>query len=196
MNCDEKKKFDEDVRRACAVMRAGGVILYPTDTVWGLGCDATDASAVRRVFAIKQRAESKSLITLVDSPEMLGRHVAAIPEIAAECAASADGRPVTMVLDGARGMAAEVIAADGSAGFRITREAYSSALCRCLGHPVVSTSANISGRPSPAIFAEIEKEIIDAVDYTAAFRRDDTSRSLPSKIVKIGADGAITVLRP
>lgn len=196
MEKENLRKFNEDVERACEVMRAGGVILYPTDTIWGIGCDACCREAVRRVFAVKGRSESKSLITLVDSVEMLEHHVSSLSDSVRAMLAEPGDRPLTMVLDGARGMAPEVIAADGSAGFRLTREAYSAALCRCLGRPVVSTSANISGHPSAPFFAGIDPTIVEAVDYAASYRRDDTTPSLPSRIVKIGADGTITVIRP
>jgi len=190
--------FQADVDAACRCMLAGGVIAYPTDTVWGLGCDARNAEAVARIFAIKRRAESKALITLVDSLDMLARHVSSLPPVAVGITEQgrAEGRPITMVIDGATRLADGVAAADGSAGFRITAEAYSAALCRGIGGPIVSTSANRSGEPAAALFAEIDPEVLAECDYVAMWRRDDSAPARPSKVVKISADGALTVLRP
>lgn len=177
-------------------MRQGGVVLYPTDTVWGIGCDATNSVAVRKVFDIKRRADSKSLILLVADGKMLRCHAAPLPEAAEALIDSPDTRPTTLVVDGGCGLAPEVVAQDGSVGMRITREVFSRELCRRYGAPIVSTSANISGEPTAAIFAEISPEIIDGVDYVCTSRRDDDTKSAPSKIVKIDRDGHITVLRP
>ncbi|MCM1483161.1 MAG: Sua5/YciO/YrdC/YwlC family protein [Muribaculaceae bacterium] len=184
----------EDIAAAVECMRRGGVILYPTDTVWGLGCDATRPDAVKRIFEIKQRACGKALIALVSSRGMLERCVDELPEVAWDMMSLSE-RPLTVVLDGARGLAADMIAPDGSVGMRLTREAYSSGLCRALRRPVVSTSANVSTHPAPAVFSDIDPAILSAVDYVATYRRDDYTRSLPSAVVKIGSDLTVKVLR-
>lgn len=191
----QQENFIDDLHQAVAALRRGGVILYPTDTVWGIGCDARCAEAVARVYAIKRRSEAKSLIMLVDSEEMLARHVGHVPTEIGDIVDAEAPRPVTVILPDAHGIAPATIAADGSAGFRISHEKYSSALCRELGAPVVSTSANISGHAPASVFAEIEPEIVAAVDYAALYRRDDNTPSRPSKIIKLCVDGTISVIR-
>lgn len=188
--------YSADIARACEVLRRGGTILYPTDTVWGIGCDATDSDAVRRIYDIKRRADSKALILLVADAGMMHAHTAALPAVVGEMIAHPDARPTTMVVDGGKGLAPEVLAADGSVGMRIPREEFASALCREFGKPIVSTSANISGQPAAPRFSDISSDILGAVDYVCTSRRDDMSVSLPSKVVKIDRDGQITVLRP
>ena len=187
--------MQQDIEKAVSVMRRGGLIAYPTDTVWGIGCDATDSAAVRRVYELKRRADSKALITLGGSPEMLVRTVGTVPEAAARLIAESP-RPVTVVYPQARGLAPELLADDGSAGVRLTREVFSAALCEALGSPVVSTSANVSGSPSPRFYDEITAEILDGVDYVAMTRRDDNTPSQPSTVVRIAPDGSIITLRP
>ena len=186
----------DDIARACDVLRRGGVILYPTDTVWGIGCDATNSAAVKRVYEIKRRSDSKALILLVADGDMLRRHVKVLPEVAAEMILHPGERPTTMVLDAAVGVAPELLASDGSVGMRIPREEFSSALCRAFGAPIVSTSANVSGQPAAPCYADISTEILEGVDYVCTSRRDDSASSLPSKVVKIDRNGQITVLRP
>ncbi len=188
--------FQDDVRNAVSVMRHGGVILYPTDTVWGIGCDATCRDAVRKVYEIKRRADSKALISLVDDERNLEKYIGGdVLDVAVSIIADSD-RPTTIVYPDCRNLADNLLASDGSAGLRVTRERYSSELCRELGVPVVSTSANISGEPAPAIFKEISPEIIGAVDYVAFYRRDDESLSIPSRVLKINPDGSTVILRP
>lgn len=183
-----------DIEKAVETMRRGGVILYPTDTVWGLGCDARCSEAVAKIYEIKRRADSKALICLVESRERLSAHVGAI---SAELdAVLSSERPTTVIYPSAKGVAPSLLAADGSIGVRITSEAFSSALCAALGAPIVSTSANISGLPSPAIFSEIAPEIVEAVDYVAHTRRDDHTRVAPSRIVRLMPDGTAEILRP
>lgn len=192
---DDNYSLKADVAAAVECMRGGGVILYPTDTVWGIGCDATNAGAIRRVFEIKRRAESKALISLVGSLAQLERFVDDIPDVALELVElSVD--PVTVVYDNPRGLAAELKAADGSAAVRLTSEAYSRALCMALRKPVVSTSANVSGEPTPRSFGEIPQSIIDAVDYVALYRRDDIRPAKSSSVIKITSDCQVKILRP
>lgn len=186
--------IDEDIREACAVLARGGVILYPTDTVWGIGCDATRSDAVRRVFDIKRRADSKALITLVDDEARLERYVDNVPDAARDIIELSD-RPVTIVYDHGRGLAPELLADDGSVGIRVTREAFSRRLCRAFRRPIVSTSANISGEPAAVVFDDISPEIKGAVDYIVETRRDDTSRAKPSSVIKLSDDGTVKILR-
>ncbi|MCM1293231.1 MAG: L-threonylcarbamoyladenylate synthase [Bacteroides sp.] len=186
--------FAEDVAAAVDCMRRGGVILYPTDTVWGIGCDATNGDAIAKVFAIKRREESKALITLVDSEAMLERHVDDAPEVAYELIEAAV-KPLTIVFDNPVGVDRKLMASDGSAAFRVTSERYSQALCHGLRRPVVSTSANISGRPTPATFAQIDPEIVEVVDYVAFYRRDDDTPAQSSTVIKLSNDCTIKILR-
>lgn len=175
-------------------MRDGGVILYPTDTIWGLGCDASNQDAVKRIFSIKQRSDSKSMLVLIDSDAKLNYYVEEIPDVAYDLMDLSE-KPLTIIYDGARRLAPQLIAEDGSVGIRVTKEAFSRELCARMRGAVVSTSANISGQPSPANFAEISKEIIDAVDYVVEYRRDDQSKAKPSGIIKLGRGGLVKVIR-
>jgi len=187
--------YTDDLNMAVAVLRAGGVIAYPTDTVWGIGCDAACSEAVRKVFNIKHRADSKALITLVADEGMLACHIAGgIPQECLEYINAGD-RPVTVVYPGGVDVAPELLAADGSIGIRIVREGFASDLCRALGGPVVSTSANLSGEAAPSVYGEIKSEILDAMDYVARSGRDDTMPSRPSRVVKITETGDIIILR-
>lgn len=188
------KQQDPDIQQALCVLKRGGVILYPTDTVWGLGCDATNSEAVRRIFEIKKRNDSKALITLLSRPDDLWRYLDDVPEVAFQLI-EATVRPLTIVYDHGINVAPELLAEDGSIGIRITGERVSSALCRGLRKPLVSTSANISGQPAPAIFREISPEIISAVDYVMTSRRDDNERSKPSQLIKLTNSGVVTILR-
>lgn len=190
-----KTDYEEDLRQAVETLRKGGLILYPTDTVWGIGCDATNAEAVAKVFALKQRAEAKSMLVLVDSATRAQRYVKDIPDVAYDMFEMAD-KPLTLILDNARGLADGLVAEDGSVGIRVTNEKFSHDLCYRFMKAVVSTSANISGHPAAAIYSEIEQEIIDGVDYVVRYRRDDTKKSKPSSIVKLKANGEVTVIRP
>lgn len=186
--------FNEDLRCAVEVMRRGGVVLYPTDTVWGIGCDATNAEAVRRVYEIKRRAESKALIVLVDSMAKLSGCVREVPDLAWSLIELAD-KPLTIIYDGARNLADNLIAEDGSVAIRITQERFSKALCGRMHVPVVSTSANVSGEPTPKNFSEISQAIVGAVDYVVRYRQDDTAKPNPSSIIKLGINGEVKVIR-
>lgn len=190
----DQKEINQDIAGAVEAMRRGGIIVYPTDTVWGLGCDATNEEAVRRLFDVKRRAEAKSMISLVASEAMLERYVDDIPEVAYQLIELSD-RPVTIVFDHSYGLAPSLLAADGSAGLRVTAERFSNGLCRRLGRPVVSTSANISGEPTPKRFAQISREIIDAADYVALYRRDDEEERTSSMVIKISSDSTFKILR-
>ena len=186
--------FRDDIREAVRVMQSGGVILYPTDTIWGIGCDACNEDAVRRVFEIKRRAEAKSLISLVDSEVKVEFYVRSVPDVAWQLWECSD-EPLTLVLDGARNLASGVIASDGSVALRVTREAFSRQLCMRMKRAVVSTSANIAGEPAPRCFSEISPEILQAVDYVCLSRRDEAPRQAPSHIIKIGPSGEVKIIR-
>lgn len=184
----------DDINQAVAVMRRGGVILYPTDTIWGIGCDARNAEAVKRVFEIKRRADSKALITLVGSMAMLDSVVDSVPEVAEQLVELAVD-PVTVIYDHGRGVASELLAPDGSIGVRLTREPFSNALCMAMRGPVVSTSANISGEPSPLDFQSIPQEIIQAVDYVCTSRRSEPAAAKASSVIKISEGGLFKIIR-
>ena len=186
--------FRDDIREAVRVMQSGGVILYPTDTIWGIGCDACNEDAVRRVFEIKRRAEAKSVISLVDSEVKVEFYVRSVPDVAWQLWECSD-EPLTLVLDGARNLATGVIASDGSVALRVTREAFSRQLCMRMKRAVVSTSANIAGEPAPRCFSEISPEILQAVDYVCLSRRDEAPRQTPSHIIKIGPSGEVKIIR-
>jgi L-threonylcarbamoyladenylate synthase len=189
-----RSEYDEDIREALKVMRAGGVILYPTDTVWGLGCDATNAKAVEKIYQIKKRSESKSLIVLVNSTDMLTRYVDNIPPVAIDLAEISES-PLTIVYYKGRSLADKVTAEDGSVGIRMCRDPFCDDLIIALRKPLVSTSANVSGEEAPAIFDEISEEIKSAVDYICLYRQDDRSRVKPSSVISISKTGAVKILR-
>lgn len=184
----------EDIRRAVEVMNQGGVILYPTDTIWGLGCDATNADAVRRIYEIKQRTDAKALISLVDSETKVQFYVKEVPEVAWDVMELSE-RPMTVVFDGGRNLAPNLLAEDGSVAIRITKEAFSKELCMRMKRAVVSTSANISGQPAPRCFSEISEEIKGAVDYICTSRQDEPPTQTASSIIKLGAGGEVTIIR-
>lgn len=183
----------EDINKALEVLKAGGVILYPTDTIWGLGCDATNKKAVERIFEIKKRADSKSMLSLVGSDGMLQQFVYEVPDAAWQLIDAAVN-PLTIIYDRPRGIASNLMAEDGSAGFRITGEAFSKTLCMRLRKPLVSTSANISGQPAPRCFREISPDILSAVDYIVEYGRDEDNSS-PSNIIKVTDSNVIKIIR-
>ena len=211
---------EEDIKNAIETMKRGGVILYPTDTVWGIGCDATNVEAVKRVYEIKQRDDSKALICLVDSDARLQRYFRHIPDVAwqlidlqplgdgsfpAETTASkfqpgknrplVAEKPITLVLDGAINLAENLIAEDGSIGIRITNEPFSKELCYRFQKAIVSTSANISGEPAAQNYCDIDPRILEAVDYVCWSRRQEHKPHTPSRIIKLKANGEVTIIR-
>lgn len=190
----DNEEYDrEDLRKAVEVMSQGGVILYPTDTIWGIGCDATNDEAVKRIFKIKGRAESKSMLCLLDGIGKLEGYVD-VPEIAYDFIELSE-KPMTIIYPAARHLAPSLIAEDGSVGIRITKEKFSKRLCEALHRPVVSTSANISGHKSASCFGDIEKEIIDKVDYVVRYRQDDVSPHTASSIIKLSMKNEIQIIR-
>jgi len=185
---------ETELKRAVSILRNGGIILYPTDTVWGLGCDATNPEAVARIFRLKKRAESKSMLVLVDSPAMLERYIGELTDVA-EQLIEATVDPLTIIYDDARGLAPTLIAPDGSVGIRITSERFSAGLCRRLQRPIVSTSANVSGCPTPRTFPEIAPDIVAGVDFVPEYRRSDLRPASPSSIIRLHNNGVIKIIR-
>ena len=188
------KTMEDDIKQACKIMQAGGIILYPTDTIWGIGCDATNAEAVKKVYELKQREDSKSMLVLIDSSAKLQSYISEVPDIAWDLIEVSD-KPLTIIYPGARNLAPNLIGEDGTVGMRMTQEAFSKKLCERMRRPIVSTSANISGKASPAQFSEISKEIKQGVDYIVKYRQEEKQKSAPSSIIKLGLSGEIKVIR-
>lgn len=186
--------MQQDIKKACEIMRNGGIILYPTDTIWGIGCDATNEDAVRKIYELKQRDDSKSMLVLMDNPAKLQTYISEVPDIAWDLIDLTD-KPLTIIYDGAKNLATNLVADDGSIGIRITAEVFSAELCKQYRKPIVSTSANISGHPSPSSFKEISKDIKDAVDYVVTYRQKENKKAQPSSIVKLAVDGSIHIIR-
>lgn len=187
-------QYEQDIKAAVDVLRRGGVILYPTDTVWGIGCDATNAEAVAKVYAIKKREDSKALICLVDSDARLQRYVRNVPQVAwdiIDCAV----RPTTLILDGATGLASNLIAEDGSVAVRVTNEPFSKELCFRFQKAIVSTSANISGEPAASNYCDLSPELLEAVDYVCTSRRQEKKPHTPSSIIKLSEDREVKIIR-
>ncbi len=191
----DAKRYDEaDLKEAIRVMKEGGIILYPTDTVWGIGCDARNEEAVKKIFKLKQREDTKSMLVLVSSEGMLQRTVKEVPEICWQLIDAAV-TPLTIIYDDATGVAPNLISDDGSLGIRITGEKFSRTICERMRGPIVSTSANISGKPTPHNFHEISNDIIEGVDYVCKFRHDERGSSVPSNIIKITKGNIVKVIR-
>lgn len=186
--------MDQEVARAVEVLRRGGIILYPTDTVWGLGCDATNADAVARIYALKRNENKKSMLVLCASADMVARYVDRAPGIAYEVMELVT-KPLTLILPGAAGVAANLIPEEGTLGVRVPDHEFCRRLLRGLGRPIVSTSANISGRPSPAGLPEVAKEIIDGVDWVVNPRFEGKPTRKPSSILAFGPDGEVKIIR-
>lgn len=186
---------EEDIKNAVEVLRRGGIILYPTDTVWGIGCDATNADAVKRIYEIKRRDDSKAMICLVDSDNRLQRYVRNVPEVAWDIFELAT-KPTTIILDGAVNLAPNLIAEDGSIAMRVTKEEFSNQLCYRFQKALVSTSANISGEPAAQNYRDIAPEILDAVDYVCWTRRQEHLPHTPSSIIKLSPSGDVKIIRP
>jgi L-threonylcarbamoyladenylate synthase len=186
--------FEEDIKKSLAVLRSGGVILYPTDTVWGLGCDATNQAAIEKVFRIKTRSESKSVIILVNSIEMLERYVREIPSTALDILEVSDS-PLTIIYPEGKNLAPGICNEDRSVGIRICNEPFCNELISRFRKPVVSTSANISGNPSPSAYNEIEEAITGSVDYCVVYRQEDRQKRSPSPVIRIDKNGVLSILR-
>ena len=184
----------DDLKKAVEVLKSGGIILYPTDTIWGIGCDATNAEAVKRIYDIKKREDSKSILILMENPALLNRYVDEVPEVAWDLV-ELSTTPLTVIYPGAKNLAANLIAEDGSIGIRFTKEEFTRQLLQRFRRPIVSTSANISGEKSPTFFDEISEEIKESVDYIVEYRQEDRMPSQPSSVIKLGPGGQIDILR-
>ena len=184
----------DEVANAFKVIKEGGIILYPTDTIWGIGCDATNTEAVKKIFQLKQRDEAKSMIILLDSDAKLPSYVKEVPDIAYDLIQYAEN-PLTLVMPGARNISPALIAADGSVGIRITSNQFCQHLIQRMRKPLVSTSANISGNPSPQYFSQIDEAVINGVDYVVDLDQHSKEIKNPSTIMRLEPDGRFEFLR-
>lgn len=189
-----KDDWTGEIKKACKIMEAGGIILYPTDTIWGIGCDATNETAVKKIYDLKKREDSKTMLVLVDREIKIEFYVREVPDIAWDLI-ELSTKPLTIIYPNARNLAQNLIAQDGSIGIRITREPFSGKLCERFRKAIVSTSANISGEKGAANFSEISEEIKNGVDYIVHYRQDDVLRPQPSGIIKVGAGGLVQIIR-
>ena len=187
-------EFENDIIKCLEVLKNGGTILYPTDTVWGIGCDATNAEAVKKVYELKQRDDRKSMIILVGDEKDILKHVAA-PDLAVFDFLEKQTKPTTVIFDGAVGLPGNLIAEDGSIAIRIVKDDFCRHLVKRFRKPIVSTSANISGRETPKLFSQIDPQIKKAVDHVVAWRQNDETIALPSQIIKWKKDGSYDVIR-
>lgn len=190
----EAQQMKQEIRSCIDVLRKGGTILYPTDTIWGIGCDATNAKAVQKVFKIKKRMESKSMIVLLDQKDKLSTYVETIPEIALDLIDRVK-TPLTIIYPNARNLAKNIIAKDGTIAIRMVRFEFCYKLVRMFGKPIVSTSANIAGENSPLMFKSIPEEIIQQVDYTVNLYREEIRETKPSTIIKLNELGDFEIIR-
>jgi L-threonylcarbamoyladenylate synthase len=186
--------FDDDLEQCLLTLADGGTILYPTDTIWGIGCDATNFDAVEKVFSIKNRSQKNPFIILVHSEAMLLKYVEEVPEIAYELIESAD-KPLTIIFPNAKKLAKNICSDDGSVAIRIVQEPFCKALIATLKKPIVSTSANLSNMPAPLLFSEINQEILMAVDYVVKFRQEERVQAHSSTIIKILPNNTLTYIR-
>ena len=185
---------EADITQCLKVLSDGGLILYPTDTVWGIGCDATNAEAVKRVYQLKQRDDSKALIVLIDSADHLDHYVVDVPMIARDLIDVAV-KPLTIIYEGAYNLASNVLGDEDSVGIRIPNDEFCHRLCQRYGKPIVSTSANVSGHPTARTFAEIDPDIVKGVDYAVEYRRGDATPHQPSNIILLSRDGTFKIIR-
>ncbi len=184
----------DEVAKALTIIQQGGIILYPTDTIWGIGCDATNTEAVKKIFKLKQRDEAKSVIVLIDTPNKLEGYIQEVPEIAFDLIEYAE-HPLTLVMPGAKNLSPAVINADGSVGIRVVKHPFCEQLIQRLRKPLVSTSANISGQPSPQTFAEVSQDVINGVDYVVNLEQQDYTPKKPSTIMRLDATGKFEFIR-
>lgn len=186
--------MQEDIIKALEVLKNGGVILYPTDTVWGLGCDATNEAAVAKIYKIKNRTDQKSMLVLIDNANKIPSYINEMPEIAWDLIDLTE-KPLTIIYPGAKNLAKNLIASDGTIGIRVSKEIFNQKLIERFRKPIVSTSANISGESTPSNFNEISNRVLSEVDYIVKWRQDDYSKSNPSSILKLGINGEIEIIR-
>lgn len=188
------REFEQDLKECCRVMNGGGIILYPTDTVWGIGCDATNEKAVEKIFSVKKRNEEKSMIILVAEEEDILKYTNHPNAVIFDYIKGVH-KPTTVIYDGAKNLARNVINKDGSIGIRLVKDEFCAALIRTFGKPIVSTSSNISGYPPPSFFEDIDIEIKSGVDYIVQHRQDDLTPASPSTVIKLDKDGKIQIIR-
>ena len=186
--------FEADILNSLEVLKNGGTFLYPTDTVWGLGCDDTNTLAVEKIFRIKSRSEAKSLIILLDSIEKLPIYIEKVPDITQDLLASVSN-PVTIIYSNARKLATNVVAGDGTIAIRVVKDEFCAQLIQQFGKPIVSTSANLSGEETPAVFSQISDQVKNSVDYIVKHKQDYFTRSKPSTIIRLREDGSYTIIR-
>ena len=186
--------MNDDIKESLEVLKRGGVILYPTDTIWGLGCDATNAEAVKKVYDIKRRSDTKSMLVLLNDAAFLTYYVHKVPDIAYELINVAD-KPLTIIYPGAKNLAENLIPSDGSIGIRIPNDFFCKKLISQFKKPIVSTSANFTEKPAPGNFGDLDSEILNAVDYVVTWRQDELTRNIPSSIIKLGVNGEIQIIR-
>ncbi|MGB9747208.1 MAG: L-threonylcarbamoyladenylate synthase [Bacteroidales bacterium] len=189
------QEFGNDVNQALKTLQMGGIIIYPTDTIWGIGCDATNRAAVERVYSIKKRTEQKAMIVLMPEISWLSSYVRFVPEVAFQLIEVAD-KPLTLVLEGAFNLASNLMAPDGSIAVRIVRDPFCQALLEKFRKPIVSTSANFSGEPAPALFTDIEPRLLAMADYVVTWRQNDLTPGKPSSIIRLGPGGEVSIIRP
>ena len=187
--------LEKDIQQAVEYLKKGKIILYPTDTIWGIGCDATSSKAVQHIYKLKGRSETKSMIILLDTPEKISIYVKHVPPIAYDLIKNSVS-PLTIVYPGAKSLAKNLIAKDGSIAIRIVKGRFSGTMIKEFGKPVVSTSANVSGQPSPALFHQISDDIVNNVDYVAESFRNAIKTVKPSTIIKLENNGKFSIIRP
>ncbi len=187
--------MEEDIKTAIDVMKKGGIILYPTDSIWGIGCDATNADAVKRIYELKRRTDNKAMLVLIDSADNIEKYVEEVPEIAYQLMELSE-KPITIIYDNAYNLAHNILGDGNSIGIRVSREKFSHELCKAFRKPIVSTSANISGDPVASIYAEINEDVKAGVDYIVKYRQNDTTPHNASSIIKLASDGSFKILRP
>lgn len=187
--------FNTDIEACLRVLESGGLILYPTDTIWGIGCDATSEAAVEKIFTLKKRIETKALIVLIADERSLLQYVAS-PHIEVFDYIAGVSKPTTIIYENAIGLASNLLAEDGSVGIRICADEFCKHLIKRFRKPIVSTSANVSGFPPPKVFSDIDIAVKEGVDYVVHYRQDDTIPAEPSAVVKCNKDGRFTILRP
>ncbi|HRZ96674.1 MAG TPA: L-threonylcarbamoyladenylate synthase [Paludibacter sp.] len=189
-----QSEINREISNAFNVLIKGGVILYPTDTVWGLGCDATNEDAVKRIFEIKKRTDTKAMLVLIDNPAKLQGYVNEIPEMAWDLIELSE-KPLTIIYPEAKNLAKNLVSNDKTIGIRVTNELFSKKLCERFRKAIVSTSANVSGEKTPATFKEITEEIKSSVDYVVNFRQNESTLPKPSSIIKLGIGNVIQIIR-
>jgi len=190
----ENNQYEQELWRAVETLRSGGTILYPTDTIWGIGCDATNNKAVENVYKLKHRIESKSLIVLLNDETKLSEYVEKVPDISFDLINSLD-KPTTIIYSKAKNLAANVIAQDGSIAIRVTKDQFCRDLIKLFGKPIVSTSANISGDPSPVIYRDVQDDILNGVDYIVNLYQSRMNSSKPSTIIRLFENGEFIIVR-